>query len=467
MKDELKVTVRSINPKFLLVYVIGSVILSMISQLPSSSNWASGFGAALTAIDLSASMFSLGTPIVIGASLLLPSFKSSKDDIVETYEELNARFLTISRFLVLLFLSTVFMISWILRSYYLAMLDYSHVSPDLVLAYLPSTILSGLIMTILLSAVTTFIATIMDDWKLALVANFGLFFILGMSFGSTPGLNSYDSLAIFGPYHLFRFLSLFLSSNIIDPVFGIVWGDPTRMNMIMGINFGYVETIFSLGLWIILSIVLLFITEYAMKQNLSRLKIGNELNRFTPDDQKLLVQMKEIRQFLKQRRLVLGAVLVIMLVALPILGYSARLTGIEGSMTILYESPPGGELLSLGSWTYGEVEVPPPPEGLNTMYQFRVEIYDWGSCPDVIEQCTIFDDDIRIVDFVALNETEKESLIQSRYLDIGPDRTVISGGFTSVQSTGTHFWALKFVPAAGYPQVGMLHIRITINLRAD
>jgi hypothetical protein len=204
-----------------------------------------------------------------------------------------------------------------------------------------------------------------------------------------------------------------------------------------------------------------------MKQNLSRLKIGNELDRFTPDDQNLLVQMKEIRQFLKQRRLVLGAVLVIMFVALPILGYSARLTSIEGSMTTLYESPPGGELLSLGSWTYGEVEVLPPPEGQNNKYQFRVEIYDWGSCPDVIEQCTIFVDDISIDDFVTLNETEKESLIGSRNLDIGPDRTVIGSGFISVPSTGTHFWALKFVPAAGYPQVGMLHISITIFLRAD
>lgn len=465
MRDELKATIRSITPKFLLFYIAGSVVLSMTLN-SFFEHWASGFGAALTAINMSASMFALGAPFVMGASLLLPSFKLSKDSVEETHEEFNARFLTISRFLILFFLSVVFMISWILLSYFLAMQDYLHLSSDLILVYLPGTIVSGLIMTMLLSAVTTFIATIMDDWKLALIANLGLFCILGMTFGSTSGLNSYDSLAIFGPYHLFRFLSLFLSSNIIDPVFGIVWGDPTMMNMIVGINFGFVETIFSLGLWIALSIVLLFITQYAMKQNLSRLKIGNELDRFTPDDQKLLVQMKEIKQFLKQRRLVLGTVLVIMLIVLPLFRFSLRLSTIDDSMTNLYESPSDGEMLTLGSWAYGEVEVPSPPEGLNNMYQIRVEILDWGDCPDVIERWVIFDN-ISIAYFEALNDTEKDDLIQGGNLDIRQDRTVIGSGFSAVQSTGTHLWAFKFVPAEGYPLQGIIHIRITIIVRAD
>ncbi|TFG95239.1 hypothetical protein E4H12_13675 [Candidatus Thorarchaeota archaeon] len=466
MKDELKVTVRSITPKFLLFYIVGSVVLLVIFGFSPFSYWGSGFGAALNAIDLSASLFTLGAPFVMGAALLLPSFKLSKDDITETNENLNARFLTISRFLVLFFLSVVFMISWILLSYFLALQDYLHLSSDLILVYLPGTIVSGLIMTILLSAVTTFIATIMDDWKLALIANLGLFYILGMTLGCTSYLHSYDSLAIFGPYHLFRFLSLFLSSNIIDPVFGIVWGDPTMMNMILGIDFGFMETIFSLGLWIALSIILLFITQYAMKQNLSCLKIKNELDRFTPDDQKLLKQLKEVKQVLKQRRLVLGTVLVIMFIVLPLFRSSLRSAIIDDSTTTLYESPPDGEMLALGSWVYGEAEVPSPPGGLNTMYQIRVEILDWGDCPDVIERWVIFDN-ISIAYFEALNNTEKDDLIRRRSLDIRQDDTIIGSGFSSIQTTGTHLWAFKFVPAEGYPLQGIMHIRITIVVRAD
>jgi len=466
MKNELRETVRSINPKFLLFYIAGSVVLSMTLN-SFYDRWAGGFGAALTAINMSASMFALGAPFVIGASLLLPSFRSSKDNIAETFEELNARFLTISRFLILFLLSAIFMISWILRSYYLAILDFSHLSPDLVLAYLPSTILSGLIMTVLLSAVTTFIATIMDDWKLSLIANLGLFYILGMTFGSTFYLNSYDSLAIFGPYHLFRFLSLFLSSNIIDSVFGIVWGDPVMMNMIVGINFGLTEILFSLGLWITLSIVSLLITQYLMKQNIRRLKTENKLDLFTPDSQKLLIQMTRIKQFLKQRRLVLGTMLVIMLIVLPMVRFSLRLSTIDDLTTTLYESPPDGEMLALGSWAYGEVEVSAPPEGLNNMYQIRVEILDWGDCPDVINRYAIFDDEISIVDFETANETERDDLIQSRNWNITSDRTVIGNGFTGVQSTGTHLWAFMFVPAEGYPLQGIMHIRITIVVRAD
>ena len=116
MKDELKETVRSITPKYLLLYIIGSVSLSMFLGFYSSDNWASGFGAALTAINLSSSMFIFGAPFVIGASLLLPSFKLSKDSISQIYENLNARYLTIARFLVLFILTTAFTISWILSS---------------------------------------------------------------------------------------------------------------------------------------------------------------------------------------------------------------------------------------------------------------------------------------------------------------------------------------------------------------
>ncbi|MHA1961533.1 MAG: hypothetical protein ACW99U_15030 [Candidatus Thorarchaeota archaeon] len=466
MKNELKETVRAITPKFLLFYIAGSVVLSIVLGFYSFVQWASGFGAALTAINLSSSMFTLGAPFVMGASLLLPSFFSSKDKVSETREIHNARFLTISRFLVLFILSTAFVISWILLSYYLAMQEYTQLSPDLILAYLPGTIISGLIMTIILSALTTTVATIMDDWKLALIANLGLFFMLGTSFGSTFSLHTSDTLAIFGPYHLYRFLSLFLSGNISDPIFGTVWGNPTLMNMILGINFGFADILISFTLWIVLSIALLIITQHPMKQNISRLRIEIALNRFTPDDQNLLTQMKEIKQALNHRRLLLGALLVIMLFVLPLFQQSVTITNVEESQTTLYQSPSNGVMLSLGSWAYGEVEVPLPSEGLNNMYQIRVEILDWGGCPDELERLAIFSE-ISMGDFEGLNETEKDDLVRIRSLRITPDRTVVGSGFSAIQSTGTHLWAFKFVPAEGYSLQGTMHIRISVVLKTD
>jgi len=462
MKDELKETVRSITPKFLLLYIIGSVSLSMFLGFYSSDNWASGFGAALTAINLSSSMFIFGAPFVIGASLLLPSFKLSKDSISQTYENLNARYLTIARFLVLFILTTAFTISWILLSYHLAIQDYLHVSTDLILVYLPGTIISGLIMTFVLSAVTTFIATLLDDWKLALITNFALFFILVSTLGSTSHLDAYDTLAIFGPYHLYRFLALAASGNVSDPIFGTVWGNPTLMNMILGINFGFADILISVGLWISLSIVLLIITQYTMSQNLNRMRIEFNLNRFAQGDQKLLKQLKESTQFLRQKRLALGTALVLMLITLPLLQFSTTFASEQEAAQTLHQSE---IILHVGLWAYGEVEVSPPTEGLYNMYQMKVEILDWGDCPDELERWSLFEE-ISSSDFDALNETEKDDLTGTRY-SCTPDRTVIGGGFWSFQSTGTHVWAIKFVPAEGYPLEGSLRIIITITVRAE
>jgi len=106
MKHELKETVRAITPKYLLFYIAGSSVFSILSvYLVYNYNFSSGVGAALTAINLSASLFIFGAPFVIGAVLLLPTFKLSKDNISETYKNLNAWFLTVSRFLVLFVLT--------------------------------------------------------------------------------------------------------------------------------------------------------------------------------------------------------------------------------------------------------------------------------------------------------------------------------------------------------------------------
>ncbi|MDF1539810.1 MAG: hypothetical protein P1Q69_12995 [Candidatus Thorarchaeota archaeon] len=115
---------------------------------------------------------------------------------------------------------------------------------------------------------------------------------------------------------------------------------------------------------------------------------------------------------------------------------------------------------------YGEVEVSAPTIGLNNMYQIRVQILDWGGCPEELELWRSLKP-ISISSFEAMNATEKDELGYSRSSSITPERTDLSGGFWSIQTTGTHLWALKFVPAEGYPVQGVMRIVITITLRAS
>lgn len=465
LKKEMYELIKSISLKDFLIYLIGSILLSLLYGFTYYENWAGGVGASLYAINLSSSVFALGAPLVLGAAVLLRSPQPMELEMEQPTHH-YARSLTLSRYIFLLLVSSIFVFSWILYSYSLAIEAYSHLSPDLILQYLPGTLVSGFLITAILCAIVLFVVTMMGDWRLASVTGIAFFYILGSSLGSSPSLHTSDSLAIFSPYHLYRFLAFGLSGNISDPVMGIIWADPGRMNMILGINFGFPEILLSLGLWITCGLVLLIFTQYPTGQNTTYVSLENRLNSLEADNIPLLSQLNEIKKALKSRRLAVGMVLVLMLILLPLARSSVASASEEENTNILYQSPSSGVSLALGDWMYGEVEVSAPTIGLNNMYQIRVQILDWGGCPEELELWRSLKS-ISISSFEAMNATEKDELGYSRSSSITSERTDLRGGFSSIQTTGTHLWVLKFVPAEGYPVQGVMRIGITITLRAS
>ena len=319
----------------------------------------------------------------------------------------NVKFLTVSRYVVLMFLSSIFTLSWIVYSYFLAIQAYSHLSPDLIFTYLPGTLVSGFVMTVILCAITMFVVTVMGEWRLGAVGGFAFYYILGSSLGFSPHLFTWDSLAIFSPYHLYRFLAFAFSGHIDDPVMGIIWGDPGRMNMILGFNFGFPDILLSLALWTVFGFILLILVQYPLREDADFSMLEAKLNQFEKDDVHLLSKLEGIKTNLKRRRLALGMVLVLLLILLPIARTSTMFTFEEENTEILYQTPSGGVSLALGEWRYGEVDITSPPSGLNNMYQIHVVILAWGESPEELELWRILNP-ISISSFEAMNSAETE-----------------------------------------------------------
>jgi hypothetical protein len=354
---------------------------------------------------------------------------------------------------------------WTIVAYVLTMQVYPFLAVTSVMVYIPGTLIAALAVSAVFAAIILFLATLVHNWKFVLAACFIFFFTISVAFGMSPYLSSSDPLAIFSPYHLFRFLSLALSGSIIDPEFGPVWGNPSRINMIFGAPFGLNDVILSLGCWTLLGSALLILTQYPMQRSLSILALETKLTRFESGDQSIRRTLSDLQASMKASRQALAIALVIILIVLPIAHFSVINSTTAENTHLLYESSTEGESLAVGVWKYGQAEVPDPPPGLNNMYQIHVAMLDWDGCPEKLDAWFIFKN-ITLGTFEAMNDTQKDALSNWRWLNITSSRSELGGGFSSVQTTGTHVWGVKFVPSPGYTGYGIIRVIITVTVKA-
>jgi len=133
----------------------------------------------------------------------------------------------------------------------------------------------------------------------------------------------------------------------------------------------------------------------------------------------------------------------------------------------LYQSPEGGESLTVGVWRFDEVTLPISPWDVHCMYQLQVEVLDWDGSSEQMDMLTIFTNTTTYEEFTGLNETQKDEIRKSNYPSVVPDRTTIGGGFFAFQTTGTHLWGIKFAPAEGYAAKGYVQAFITLIVRYE
>ena len=467
-------TIRSLTRTDIATFFIISGLSLFVFGFDSSLGWAGGFGAAYLAINNSASMFILGVPISLGAALLLRS-EQSRTQIRSSSESFaSPRILVISRFVVLFLLGMVVMVLWILYSFSVAIGVYHFVDPSRIIIYLPAAILAGIIATLLTSGIGILLASLMDEWKLTVLAGVAFFFIVASIFGMGAYLSIYDYMSIFSPYHLFRFLSILMSGYVSDPTFGVVPNDPDTMSMIMGMYIRPLDMVIPVGFWVLFTIVQMLVSERIHGRNIQRWQLEKKLDSIASDkDVKGMGEaathdaykaLKHSYSKLRGQRLVVVTSLVLILFLLPVVKVSLESQAQSENTHILYQSSSDGESLPLGQWRYGVVEVPLPSGGLTNAWSVQVDILDWDGCPEELEAVRLFNK-ISIDTFEAMNDTQRENTCSGIARMITRDNPYIAGGWNYFDRWGTFLWAFKFMPAPGYEIEGTMTVFITIAVQ--
>lgn len=129
---------------------------------------------------------------------------------------------------------------------------------------------------------------------------------------------------------------------------------------------------------------------------------------------------------------------------------------------VLYESPSGGEVVILSYWYFGEVLIENPEPGLRNYYSFEFQILDWQDCPEPLE----FWQDLKPITYNAftdMNETERVTMFSSAELNIARDYSPGTTA-TTIDTTGPHVWATRFVFQDDYSVTGTFKVHIKISL---
>jgi hypothetical protein len=128
------------------------------------------------------------------------------------------------------------------------------------------------------------------------------------------------------------------------------------------------------------------------------------------------------------------------------------------STIILYQSPEGGNQISLGEWFIIDLYLQPAQYGLaNYLYRESL-IEDWGNAP---EELTFYYGtlDIHSTEFLLLNETEREATSRSRNVTEGWGGF---GGVVLIQEDRFYTYVLKVVATENPTLEGVVYLSINI-----
>jgi hypothetical protein len=165
----------------------------------------------------------------------------------------------------------------------------------------------------------------------------------------------------------------------------------------------------------------------------------------------------------QQRYLIIILLLGIFLIPIFYYALNYRANPFNAEFTkILYESPPGGEIVNLNQWYFGEVVIEYPTPGLKNHYSFEFTIIDWQECPEPLE----FWQGLKPLtgdEFAQMNETERSKLFSNAELNIARDHLPgISS--SNIETVGTHVWTTRFVYQDDYSVSGTFKVHIKLLL---
>ncbi len=167
----------------------------------------------------------------------------------------------------------------------------------------------------------------------------------------------------------------------------------------------------------------------------------------------------QVKRNLRIRRGAIVGLVVCLLIVMAFRTESNTALIIEETTFILYESPEGGEAITLGEWYILSCQPYPAQFGLDNFLRFEVDIENWGNAPDNVDFYYELID-MTSSEFQSLNETDRRSLLRNKSL-VRPERGNMHGTFAAWHD-GPFTFVMKACASENETLSGVLYSSIEI-----
>jgi hypothetical protein len=325
------------------------------------------------------------------------------------------------------------------------------------LIYLLPVLIPTLVVSLLLATIGAFLVVVTDD----IIVSTSIGCILSIGLAAAVGWSP-DALW----QSLTRGIAMLSPSNIVRIFAGLLSGYDPPHGRTLATYFGFEATAVSVLVSLVLFGVIVFICAIAS------IKILQRTTSFWSTLQEIRSEIWEtesehrgkhlkIKRELKIRKILLVSLVIILLLGVAFGTASYKSMVLEETTITFYQSPGGGEEITLGEWYVFSCNVQPPRYGQWNYLRYDCSVVDWGSSPvELSYYCSVLN--MSSSEFLLLNETIRESLCYYRNVTRGN-----WGGFGSAwnleQDSGFYTCVLKVFATENTSSSGFIHCSIYIR----
>ncbi|TFG31692.1 hypothetical protein EU527_11905 [Candidatus Thorarchaeota archaeon] len=396
----------------------------------------------------------IGLPFLLGASLLFSS-ELTQNNIAEKASKEKIRFLPL--FIVYLILMSLSITIIALIGVMVVPLILGNPS---IIQYLPQVLGLSIIISVLIAPIYLLLALSVDNVRLAVLFGLAASFAVIIAFGQPRYPVNYPEIAFLEPAHLLSAL-LFVSIGAYGQY---------AMDYYVGTMFGLIHLVLPFGVLVILFFVGYFGSKVMFLSNLPRWSLEwddwilrNKTHQEI-DSQTRSVKLLAAQQSLDLRRKKVMAVAIGIIIVIPFAFTSYVQVRQQEWTQVVYESPSGGETLTIGEWTYGSFIGVEPSPSIYLCVGCSGRILNWEGGSGYIEY-TFQHRAMTLLDFQKLNETEFDDLFGHSWGSNHGTTGQFGGGCGGPIGNKDYVWVLKFIDVNGKTS-GSINVWFQVMIRA-
>ncbi|MBD3159081.1 MAG: hypothetical protein GF309_09860 [Candidatus Lokiarchaeota archaeon] len=447
--NQIMEKIRWINPIHVIVLVGVSGVLVLFFQPLAEPSEVGEFVSTLYAVNLTGNILTFGVPFMI-ASVISWNTKKAHNSMAQKDASLHHRIRCyVTRYIIANTLTFLFMAAVCIWGFSSASANPAH---------LPGIILACMGISLILNAFTFFIAIAVDSPFYTICVTTGIFVYFSFYHGYSA-LSATGVASLYAPYHLFRFLAIFLT--------GYEFANESVMENYLGVIVQPINLLGPLLTWSVVSIGGIALSVILLRNSMERWVHEDTTSRGKTEFTQTPT-VETVPSIEKRQKIASIAVILLFVSTASFNLFVNNPPGIPESM-YLYQSPETGEAITLGSWTYNTVEVSATQISEAEGWTLKVTILDWGEY-DGGEGLRIRYGFLMysLSDFAALNNSEKEDVMTSMTWGITPERpSTGTGVHCQLDGAGTYLWGVRITDDSNENASYVVSARIEVYLNPE